>query len=205
MRPKCSRSGKDVRLVRQVRAAAIDQINARQAVLARDFLCAEMLLHGHRVIGAALDRRIVADDHDLAAFDPTDACDHARAVDVALIHAVCGERTDFEERRAEIKKLHDTVARQQLASCRMPFTGARRAAFRRLQAMRLQLGPQGTPMPGIGSGIGGGRIERGFENGHGEYLEASRTSDRRCVISRKTEIAGSSPAMPSLRRPHHAG
>ena len=73
--------GKHLGLVRQVGAAGIDQIDARQPVLARDLLRAQMLLHRHRIIGAALDRRIVADDHAFAALDAPDAGDDAGAVD----------------------------------------------------------------------------------------------------------------------------
>ena len=58
--------GEDLGLVRQVRAAAVDQIDARQPVLLGDLLRAEVLLHRHRIISAAFDRRVVADDHHLA-------------------------------------------------------------------------------------------------------------------------------------------
>ena len=59
--------GKDLGLVRQVGAAAIDQIDAGQPVLLRDLLRAQMLLHRHREIGAALHRGVVGDDHHFAA------------------------------------------------------------------------------------------------------------------------------------------
>ena len=70
--------GKDLGLHRQKRAARIDQVNARQPVFDRDLLRAQMLLHGHRKIGAALDGRVVGDDHRLAAVDAADAGDDAR-------------------------------------------------------------------------------------------------------------------------------
>ena len=47
--------GKHFSLMRQVGAAAIHQIDAGQPVLARDFLRAQMFLHRHRKVGAALD------------------------------------------------------------------------------------------------------------------------------------------------------
>ena len=75
-----------------------------------------MLLHRHRIIGAALDRRIVGDDHRLAALDPADPGDQPGAVHVALVHAEGGERADFEKRRAGIDKTRDALARQQLAA-----------------------------------------------------------------------------------------
>ena len=73
--------GEHFGLMRQVGAAGIDQINAGQAVLARDLLGAQMLLHRHRIIGAALDRGIVADDDAFAPGDAADAGDDARGMD----------------------------------------------------------------------------------------------------------------------------
>ncbi len=64
--------GKDLVLHRQESAARIDQIDARQTVLAGDLLRAQVFLDGHRIIGAALHRRIVGNDH---AFDTIDAAD----------------------------------------------------------------------------------------------------------------------------------
>ena len=78
--------GKDLVLVRQVGAAGIDQVDAGQPVLARDLLRAQMLLHRHRVIGAALDGRVVADDDAFAARDAADAGDDAGGRHVAVIH-----------------------------------------------------------------------------------------------------------------------
>jgi hypothetical protein len=48
--------GKHLGLVRQVGTAGIDQVDARQPVLSRDLLHAKVLLHRHRIVGAALDR-----------------------------------------------------------------------------------------------------------------------------------------------------
>ncbi len=54
--------GKHLILAWQMGAAAIDQINARQIVLLRDFLGAKMLLDGQRIIGAALDGGVIGDN-----------------------------------------------------------------------------------------------------------------------------------------------
>src|SRR3546814_10211144 len=53
-------------LHRQERATGVDQIQTRQTILARDFLCAQMLLDRDRVVTAALDGGVVADDHALS-------------------------------------------------------------------------------------------------------------------------------------------
>ena len=108
--------GEDLGLVRQVRAAAVDQIDARQPVLLGDLLRAQMLLDRQRIIGAALHRRVVADDHHLPARDAADAGDDPGAGHFALVHVAGGELADLEERRAGIEQPLDAVARQQLAA-----------------------------------------------------------------------------------------
>ena len=128
--------GKHVGLVRQVGAAGIDQIDARQPVLARDLLGAQMLLHRHRIIGAALDGGIVADDDAFAAGDAADAGDDAGAVDGVLVHAVGGERREFEERRAGIEQRRSRA--RAATACRAP-DGARARAAVRLRPPRRGL------------------------------------------------------------------
>jgi hypothetical protein len=57
--------GEDLVLLRQEGAAGVDQVDAGQAVLLRDLLRAQVLLHRHRVVGAALHGGVVGDDHAL--------------------------------------------------------------------------------------------------------------------------------------------
>ena len=54
--------GEDLGLEGEERAAAVDEVDARQVVLEGDLLGAQVLLDRHRVVGAALDRRVVGDD-----------------------------------------------------------------------------------------------------------------------------------------------
>ena len=56
-----------------------------------------MLLHRQRVVGAALHRRVVGDDHALDAIHAADAGDDGGRRYVAAIHAVRGELRDFEK------------------------------------------------------------------------------------------------------------
>ncbi len=116
MRPKCSLSGKHLVLQRQERAAGVDQVDAGQVVLARDFLRAQVLLHRHREVGAALDRGVVGDDHHFLSHHPADAADHAGGGRGVVVHAFGGERGDLEERRARVEQGGDAIARQQLAA-----------------------------------------------------------------------------------------
>ena len=76
-----------------------------------------MLLHRHRIVGAALDGGIVGDDDAFAAADAADPGDQARGMDVAAIETMRGERRQLEERRAGIEQQIDAVAREQLAAC----------------------------------------------------------------------------------------
>src|SRR3546814_3069932 len=62
--------GKHLVLARQVGAAGIDQVDARQMVLLGNLLGSQMLLHGDREVGAAFHRGVVSDDHALAAGHP---------------------------------------------------------------------------------------------------------------------------------------
>ena len=69
--------GEDLVLHRQERAAGVDEVDAGQVVLGGHGLRAQVLLDRDRVVGAALDGRVVGDHHDLAAADPADAGDDA--------------------------------------------------------------------------------------------------------------------------------
>ena len=56
-------------------ATGVDQVNTRQSVLQRDFLCPQMFLNGERIIGTAFDRRIVGNDDTINITDLSDARD----------------------------------------------------------------------------------------------------------------------------------
>jgi hypothetical protein len=114
--------GKDLVLPRQEGTAGIHQVDARQVVLLRDLLRAQVLLHRHRVIGAALHGGVVGDHHAVHALDAADAGDHAGRRRFAVVHAVRGELANLEERCAGVEQLRHAVARQQLAARGVAFT-----------------------------------------------------------------------------------
>ena len=167
--------GKDLGLMRQVGAAGVDQIDARQPVLPRDLLGAQMLLHRHRIIGAALDGGVVADDDAFAAGDAADAGDDAGAVDGVVVHAVGGERRQFEERRAGIEQRHHPLARQKLAARDMPLAGMGGAAFGGLGALRFKLRHERPHRRLIGAEFRRRDVGSCLENGH-ESLPSGRDS-----------------------------
>ena len=79
---------KHIVLVGQVGPARVHQVDAWQLVLLRNFLRPQMFFHRHRVVSAALDCRVIANND---AIDPTDAAnarDDTCTRRVAVVHAV---------------------------------------------------------------------------------------------------------------------
>jgi hypothetical protein len=103
-------------LQREVAAARVDEVDAGQAILQRDLLRARVLARRHRVVGAALDRRVVAHDDDLATADAPDACDDPGAGRLVVVHAVRRQRGELEEGRSTVEQALDALARQQLSA-----------------------------------------------------------------------------------------
>ncbi len=161
---------KDVRLQWQERTARVDEIDARQPVLERDLLRPQVLLHGHRVVGAALDRGVVGDDDAGRALDPADAGDHPGSRRLVVVHAVRGERAQLEERRPGIEKAIDAVADRQLAAFPVAGDGPLVAAGAAVGEGRLarpklgdELGHDGL----VGASLLAGRVEPAAQDGHG--------------------------------------
>ena len=160
----------DLVLHRQEGAAGIDQVDAGQAVLQRDLLRAQVLLDGQRVVGAALHRRVVGDDHALDAIDPADAGDHRGGRHLegigAAVHAVGGELADFEEGRAGVEQAVDALARQQLAARQVLLARRLGAAEGDPLDLRGEVGDQRPHRGGVGLEIGGARVQSGFQCSH---------------------------------------
>ncbi len=107
--------GEDLGLQREEGAPGIDQVDARQSVLTRDLLGPEVLLHGQRVVRAALHGRVVRDDDALAPLDDADARDDAGRRRVAVVELPRGERVQLEKRRSRVEQTVDALACRQLA------------------------------------------------------------------------------------------
>ena len=153
-----------VGLQRQERPARVDEVDARQAVLGGDLLQAQVLLHRHREVRAALDRGVVGDDRDLAAADDPDAGHDPRRRRLAVVHVPGGERRQLEERGAGIHQAVDAIAREQLAPARVPRDGLVAAAALDERESLPQLRDQ--RQVGVPVGVEGGG-PRGFgEDGH---------------------------------------
>ena len=123
--------GEHLGLQRQERAARVDEIDARQAIVERDLLGPDVLLDRERIVGAALDRRIVGDDDHIAPRDAPDAGDQAGGRGVVVVDVPRGERRELEKRRVGIEQLVDAFANRELALRAMPFQVLRPAALTR--------------------------------------------------------------------------
>ena len=120
--PEMVAVGEDFVLMRQVRAAAVDQIYAGQAVSFRYFLCAQMLFDGHRVVSAALYRRIIAHNHTLTTGNPSNSADQTCPGNLIVIQPISYQLADFEEWRAGVEQMFDAFSGQELSARRVPFT-----------------------------------------------------------------------------------
>ena len=135
-----------------------------------------MLFHRHRVIRAALDGGVVADDDAFLARDAADAGDDAggrRRIDTlgVLVHGIGRHLGKLEEGRAGIEQHLHAVARQQF-SARQVLGGSRFAATRRdLFHFVAQIVDDGLHGRGIGLEIFTARIEFAFDLRHcGSFL-----------------------------------
>ena len=81
----------------------------------------DVLLDGERIVGAALDRRVVGDDEDLAPGDAPDARDQSGRRRLVVVTIPGGQRRELEERRVGIEQLLDALADRELALGPMPF------------------------------------------------------------------------------------
>mmetsp|Transcript_22728 Transcript_22728/g.37564 ORF Transcript_22728/g.37564 Transcript_22728/m.37564 type:complete len:635 (-) Transcript_22728:3304-5208(-) len=141
---------KDLVLIGQVRPAAVDQVDAGQAILLGDLLGAQVFFDGHGIIGAALYGGVVANHHNLVAHDPANARDHTRTRSRPIIKTMRCRRPDLKKGRARIKQIGDPVTRQHLAPADMARARSFPAPFGRGLRHRLHLGQGGKMRVTIG-------------------------------------------------------
>ena len=105
-----------------------------QPVLLGDLLRAQVLLDRQREVGAALHRRVVGDDHALAALDHPDARDDACGGRLALVDVPGGQRGQLEEGGVGVDQQVDALPGGELAARPVPlhrFLAAARSDLRR--------------------------------------------------------------------------
>ena len=114
--PEMVAVGKNLVLLRQERAARIDQVYTSEVILLGDLLRAQMLLDRQRVVRAAFDGRVVC-DHDAApAFDRCDPSHQPGRGRRIFVNAVPCKRREFEERFQRICQAVDPFARGHLSA-----------------------------------------------------------------------------------------
>ncbi len=122
--------GEDLILHGQESASGVHEIDAREAILSRDLLGSQMLLYGHRVIGPALDRRIVGDDHAQSSAHRADPGDDPGGRCLIVVHPLGSEWGDLEERGALVEQGFDAIPREQFAAADVALARGRRAPCR---------------------------------------------------------------------------
>ena len=163
--PEVVAVGEDFGLHGQEGSAGVDEVDAGQAVLLGDLLGAEVLLHRDGVIGAALHRRVVGHDRDLAACDAPDAGDDPRAGRFVAVHSRGGQRAEFEEGRGRIEQPLDALAGEQLAARVVALNGALAAGRARRRLTLAQLGHQAAHPLGVGAELGRAGLHRRAQRG----------------------------------------
>ena len=103
--------GEDLVLARKKCATRVDEVETRQSVRQRHLLGAQVLLHGHRVVRATLDRRVIRDDDALATAYAPNSGDDAGTGRLVVVQLIGRQRREFQEGTAAIEKRVDPVAR----------------------------------------------------------------------------------------------
>src|SRR5213592_3375458 len=125
-----------------------------------------MLLHGERVVGAALHGGVVGDQHALAAGDASDAGHDAGARRLVVVAAVRRERRELEEGRARVEEARDALAWQEFAARAVAAAGLLWAACGRARPRRAQALHEPLHVGGVGAELGIGRADPGREAAH---------------------------------------
>ncbi|MPM74215.1 hypothetical protein SDC9_121200 [bioreactor metagenome] len=165
--------GEHVVLIGQVGAARVHQIDTRQIVLLRHFLRAQVLLHRHRVVGAALHRGVVAHDHAVHAVDAADAGDHASARSIVVVHVERSQRRELQERRARIEQTLHALARQQLAARHVFGARGLAATLRHALGLCAQIVDHRLHRIRVGLEVRRPRVELRSKNAHCLFLHFS--------------------------------
>jgi hypothetical protein len=153
-------------LARQERPARIDEIDTRQMILLRDFLCPQMLLHGQGIVSTAFHSGIVGNDHAFGAVHPADPAYDSGGRHLVLINLPCRKLADFQERRTLIEEHAYAVPRQELATQYVALPGSLGAALYYLRTQLHQVPGKRLVHREVGGKVVGIAIDLGFNQGH---------------------------------------
>ena len=99
--------------------------------------------------------------------DAPDARDDAAGMDVAAVHAHCGQLRQLQERRARIDQAATRARGQQLAAGAMPLLQLVRSAFAGLAPLLRKIGDERTHRRGVGLELLGRGEDLGADARHG--------------------------------------
>ena len=182
--------GKHLRLKRQKRAARVDEIDARQLIVERHLLRAQMLFHRQWIVRAALHRRVVRDDHHVAARHARDAGDDAGARRVVFVHAKRRQRRQLQKRRAGIDEAIDALAHRHLPLLAMPLKILGAAAFLCGGDARTELSNELPHAVAVGLEGGAVLVDLRFELQHKSVgnRQSSVGSRQSAIFSRQSTV-----------------
>jgi hypothetical protein len=159
--------GKDFRLQRQERPSRVDQVDAGEMIVSRHLLSAQVLLHGHGIVGAAFHRGVVGDDQALGPAHPADAGDDPRGRRLAVVQVPCGQRAELQKRRAGIEQAIDPIAHEQLSLLDVALAILRPPSFADVGLPLAQLSHQPAMVRLVFLECLGAGVESGGEDFHG--------------------------------------
>src|SRR5579859_204897 len=133
-----------------------------------------MLLDRHWIVRAALDRRIVGDDHAFLPLDDSNASDDPRRRRFTAIHPPRRQRIKLQKRRLGVAEPLDTLAGKQLVPRAMFRHGVRPAGFADPLHALAQLGHQPRKILVAIGILRAGAIYMTLENGHRLWISISR-------------------------------
>ncbi len=129
----------------KIGATALDEVDAREAVLRRDLLRPQMLFDRDGVVGTPLHRRVVRNDDAFPATDAPDASNDASTGDVSTVKTVRSQLAHLQKGTPGVQQHADAFPRGQLARLPVLLQGGSRAALGRARDLLPQShyeGPQ---------------------------------------------------------------
>ena len=135
-------------------------------IFAGDLLRPQMLLHRHRIIGAAFDGGVIANDHHIAARHTANPRNHARGMDIPVIKPIGCQSANFQKGGSGIQQAADPIPRQKFAARHMPRPCPFRPALGGKASLRAQIMDQRLPSLAIGFGLLRLCIELRCQHGH---------------------------------------
>lgn len=99
----------------ELRTAPVDEVDAGEMVHLGNLLRPDVLVECLREENPSLDCGVIAQEDTFPPVHQPDTGDHAGAMDLPVIAAICGKRSQFHESSARVDDLLDSLPGQELA------------------------------------------------------------------------------------------